>query len=35
MDKYLNVFVKVVEKENFSKVASELHMYAAGGESVY
>lgn len=26
MDQYLNVFVKVVEKENFSKVASELHM---------
>lgn len=26
MDQYLQVFVKVVEKENFSKVASELHM---------
>ncbi|NRD77781.1 LysR family transcriptional regulator [Bacillus sp. BRMEA1] len=26
MDQYLEVFVKVVEKENFSKAAEELHM---------
>lgn len=26
MDQYLNVFVKVVERENFSKAAEELHM---------
>lgn len=26
MEQYLHVFVKVVEKENFSKVAEELHM---------
>ncbi|MCQ6277242.1 LysR family transcriptional regulator [Bacillus sp. V3B] len=26
MDQYLNVFVKVVEKENFSKAGEELHM---------
>jgi DNA-binding transcriptional LysR family regulator len=26
MDQYLGVFVKVVEKENFSKAAEELHM---------